>query len=355
VRNRAAIIGAGVSGLTCGVVFAERGWDVTIFADQTGQETTSGAAAAVWFPYDAEPIDKVIPWSLITYERLRELARDSRSGISMLELRQFTRSGEIPIPDWAKTLGARPIPVIPSDLSRRSQAEAENANPAPETSRSAVAGIGDSGNNATSMRIGDSKFSVPFSTSYALTVPLIDTTIYLDYLANRFRNAGGMIEPAHINKVDEIPRDFDVIVNCAGIGARELVHDSELEPHRGQVAIVPKLDLAQAIVCDDAPLMYAIPRTHDCVFGGTNSISENREPSSGDTAAIISECSRVLGIDPPPVIAVKVGLRPFRESGVRLEREGLADGRTVIHNYGHGGAGFTLSWACAEEVLRLAS
>jgi D-amino-acid oxidase len=155
--------------------------------------------------------------------------------------------------------------------------------------------------------------------------------------------------------VEEIPRDFDVIVNCAGIGARELARDSELEPHRGQVVIVPKLDLAQAIVCDDAPLMYAIPRTHDCVFGGTNSISENRAPSAADSTAIVSECSRILGIEAPPVIVVKVGLRPFRKSGVRLERERLSDGRTLIHNYGHGGAGFTLSWACAEEVCAFAS
>jgi D-amino-acid oxidase len=155
--------------------------------------------------------------------------------------------------------------------------------------------------------------------------------------------------------VDEIPSDFNLIINCAGIGARELVHDSELEPHRGQIAIVPKLDLTQAIVCNDAPLMYAIPRAHDCVFGGTNSISENREPSSADTTAIVSECSRVLGIEAPPVIAVKVGLRPFRKSGVRLESEKLGDGRTVIHNYGHGGAGFTLSWACAEEVRAISS
>jgi D-amino-acid oxidase len=321
MRNRAAIIGAGVSGLTCGVVFAQRGWDATIFANQRGEQTTSGAAAAVWFPYDAEPADKVIPWSLITYERLRDLARDSRSGVSTLEIWQFTRVGLIPIPDWAKKLGAHPIPVSPS----------ENASP------------------------GRIETKLPFSSGFGLTVPLIDTTIYLDYLANRFHNAGGTIESAHINKVEEIPRDFDVIVNCAGIGARELAHDSELEPHRGQVVIVPKLDLAQAIVCDDAPLMYAIPRTHDCVFGGTNSISENCAPSAADTTAIVSECSRVLGIEAPPVIVVKVGLRPFRKSGVRLERERLSDGRTLIHNYGHGGAGFTLSWACAEEVCAFAS
>jgi D-amino-acid oxidase len=327
VRNRAAIIGAGVSGLTCGVVFAEHGWNVTIFADETGQQTTSAAAAAVWFPYDAEPAEKIIPWSLASYENFRELARDSQSGVSMIELRQFTRTGEIPIPDWAKNLGAHPTSVIPN----------ENASPArTEGSR------------------GGTRKS-PFATGYALIVPLIDTTIYLDYLANRFSNASGTIQSAHISKVEEIPRDFDLIVNCAGIGARELVHDSELEPHRGQVAIVPKLDLAQAIVCDGPPLMYAIPRTHDCVFGGTNSISENREPSSADTTAIISECSHVLGIDPPRVISVKVGLRPFRKSGVRLEREKLRDGRAVLHNYGHGGAGFTLSWACAEEAWGLAS
>jgi D-amino-acid oxidase len=334
VRNRAAIIGAGVSGLACGVVFAERGWNVTIFADEIGQETTSAAAAAVWFPYDAEPAEKIIPWSLITYERLRELARDSRSGVSMLELRQFTRTEEIPIPDWAKNLGARPTSVIPNDRSRRSPAKAEVEGSRREKSSS------------------DSPSA--FSAGYALTVPLIDTTIYLDYLASRFRTAAGAIESTHISKMQEIPRDFDLIVNCGGIGARELVRDPDLEPHRGQVAIVPKLDLAQAIVCDDAPLMYAIPRLRDCVFGGTNSISENREASSGDTAAIVSECSRVLGIEPPPVIAVKVGLRPFRKSGVRLEPEILRDGRTVIHNYGHGGAGFTLSWACADEVWAIA-
>src|SRR4029453_529857 len=112
MQNRAAIIGAGVSGLTCGVVFAEHGWNATIFADETGQQTTSAAAAAVWFPYDTEPADSVIPWALTTYERLRERARDARSGVSMIELRQFVRTGEIPIPDWARNLGAHPAKLV---------------------------------------------------------------------------------------------------------------------------------------------------------------------------------------------------------------------------------------------------
>jgi D-amino-acid oxidase len=157
-------------------------------------------------------------------------------------------------------------------------------------------------------------------------------------------------------KLEDVSREFDFVINCAGIGARELVQDVDLEPHRGQVAIVPKIDnLTCAIVSDDAPLIYAIPRTNDCVFGGTNEISDNLEVNPAATSKIVAQCSRVLDIQNPKILTERVGLRPFRRSGVRLERDKLHDGRTVIHNYGHGGAGFTLSWGCAEDVLDLAA
>src|SRR6266550_6129955 len=106
MKHQVAIVGAGVSGLTCGLVFAEHGYRTTIFAKEIGQRTTSGAAAALWFPYDAEPADKVIPWALATYKILVDLTKDPRSGVSMIELRQFSRTGEIRIPDWANSLGA---------------------------------------------------------------------------------------------------------------------------------------------------------------------------------------------------------------------------------------------------------
>src|SRR5215510_8295692 len=108
-----AIIGAGVSGLTCGVVFAERGYRTAIFAKEIVQQTTSGAAAALWFPYDVEPANRVIPWALETLRTLTGLARNPDSGVSLIELRQSSRTREIQIPDWAIPLGARS--VIPSD------------------------------------------------------------------------------------------------------------------------------------------------------------------------------------------------------------------------------------------------
>jgi hypothetical protein len=50
---------------------------------------------------------------------------------------------------------------------------------------------------------------------------------------------------------------------------------------------------------------------------------------------------------------VQVGLRPYRDDGVRLESEKTNDGMTIIHCYGHSGSGVTLSWGCAKDVVQL--
>src|SRR5438093_857295 len=101
MNRTVAIIGAGVSGLTCGVVFAERGYRTAIFAKETGQQTTSAAAAAIWFPYHVEPAEGVIPLALRTFDVLADLARVPGTGVAMIELRQFSRTGEIPSRDCA--------------------------------------------------------------------------------------------------------------------------------------------------------------------------------------------------------------------------------------------------------------
>ena len=300
--HRIAIIGAGVSGLTTGVLLAEQGYETQLFAAEPPAETTSAVAAAMWFPYDAEPVERVIPWALESYEIFRSLSGDPATGVSMMELRQFSRTGELNIPRWAESLNAR-------------------------TTRSG---------------------------EFVMTVPLSDSSIYLGYLQMRLAAAGGKFKTGvRFEKPHQVDPAYDVIVNCAGIGARTLVADPDLEPHRGQVVVVEKLELPGAVVCDDPPLMYAIPRRNDCVFGGTNEISDDLRADPSVTAAIVSECSAVLKIAPPRIVATRVGLRPYRKSGVRVEAGRATDGRTIIHNYGHGGAGFTLSWGCAHTVLEL--
>ena len=47
-----------------------------------------------------------------------------------------------------------------------------------------------------------------------------------------------------------------------------------------------------------------------------------------------------------------VGLRPFRPKGFRVEAETI-DGKTIVHNYGHGGGGVTLSWGTGQMAADL--
>ena len=311
MKPRVAIIGSGVSGLTCAILFAENGFETSIFAEQIGDETNSAAAAAIWYPYDVGSGAEIIPWALVSYHRFLELARQSETGVSITELRVFSRLGPIVPPDWAQSFATRPL--------------------------------------------AGSEIPSAFVSGFTIDVPLIETGKYLEYLAARLTNAGGSITSAmRFAQLEEVDPSFDLLINCTGIGARELVPDPEMEPHRGQVAIVEKFDLPYAVVCDDPPLMYAIPRSNDCVFGGTNEVSSNRAVDPRTTTAIMSECERVLGRSAPPLLRERVGLRPGRSSGVRVAAEKVRDGRPVIHNYGHGGSGFTLSWGCAQTVLELA-
>ena len=311
MKPRVAIIGSGVSGLTCAILFAENGFETSIFAEQIGDETNSAAAAAIWYPYDVGSGAEIIPWALVSYQRFLELARQSETGVSITELRVFSRLGPIVPPNWAQSFATRPL--------------------------------------------AGSEIPSAFVSGFTIDVPLIETGKYLEYLAARLTNAGGAVSSVmRFAQLEEVDPSFDLLINCAGIGARELVPDPEVEPHRGQVAIVEKFDLPYAVVCDDPPLMYAIPRSNDCVFGGTNEVSNNRAVDPRTTIAIMSECERVLGCSAPPLIRERVGLRPRRSIGVRVAAEKLRDGRPVIHNYGHGGSGFTLSWGCGQTVLELA-
>jgi D-amino-acid oxidase len=97
-----------------------------------------------------------------------------------------------------------------------------------------------------------------------------------------------------------------------------------------------------------------LPRSDAYVLGGTAEAGEeDTTPDLAVAAAIIARCAVV---DPEvanlPVLSHAVGLRPGRPT-VRLEAERPQPGALLVHNYGHGGAGITLSWGCAEDAVRL--
>lgn len=298
------VVGAGVSGLTTAISLAERGLPPRVIAASPAEKSTSGAAAAIWYPYEAVPAELVTWWSLITYGRLLALSREENSGVSLVELRTFSRGDAIEVPAWAEAVGHRMLSEGPA----------------------------------------------PYRSGFAITAPLMDTPVYLAFLRRHLLSLGGTVEEARLERLEAA--EGDVVVNCTGIGARSLVPDPDVEALRGQVALVEPVALPYALVCDDDPLTYIIPRSRDCVLGGVNERSTIETVDAAVTTKIVEECSRISGRT-FTLREARVGLRPFRASGVRVERATLADGRPVVHNYGHGGSGFTLSWGCAQKAAEL--
>ena len=92
-------------------------------------------------------------------------------------------------------------------------------------------------------------------------------------------------------------------------------------------------------------LIYVIPRQDAVVLGGS-AIKGNHSlhPNPTITQNIIERSKNLMpNLSIKTIQAIEVGLRPGR-STIRLERAG-----NLIHNYGHGGGGFTVSWGCAAE------
>ena len=176
-------------------------------------------------------------------------------------------------------------------------------------------------------------------TGDVLRVPLADTTRYLPYLRARFR---GIIVQRDVRSLDEV--DGDAVVNCTGYGARTLCNDEALTPGYGVAVLTERPASQRAFVRMADPLLYVIPRTDDCILGGYDS---PEPPGESEVEAIVARCREAAPQLSATMRGVKRGIRPVR-GVVRLEREGL-----VIHNYGHGGAGFTVSWGCAAAVLQL--
>ena len=304
-----AVIGAWVIGLTSAIELLRAGHKVTIFARERPQHTTSAVPAAIWFPYHAKPEAEVRRWALATRERLRTLPAD-RSGVHWVDFSRVWIDAPPPIESWATR--EEVTWLTPAELPRG------------------------------------------FHFGYRISVPLMENPTYLRYLQEWFEEEGGELEPCDVRAMEDIASKHSVIVNCSGYGAKALCGDADLRPGRGVVVLAQGITPERHLVHDEhnATLMYVISRGNDCVLGGCDEESDVLAVSRDEVAAILQRCGAIEGCTDVRIDRVEVGIRPVREAGVRLEATSV-HGRTVIHNYGHGGAGFTLAWGCAQDVSKL--
>jgi D-amino-acid oxidase len=305
------VIGAGVSGLSSAIRLLEAGHRVRIVARDLPHTTTSAVAAAVWYPYRVYPEELVLHWSAVTCRELMALAEDSQAGVIVREgIELFPE----PVPDpWWRDATPSFRRATPSELPQRHR------------------------------------------DGFVFTAPVVEMPRYLGYLLARFERLGGALEQRAVASIDELPPTYDAVVNCAGLGARELLGDGELRPIRGQIIRVAQVGVTRFTFDDYGPggVTYVVPRSRDIVLGGT--ADEGDEPLAPNPTTADAILARCIALEPrlreAEILEHRVGLRPGRSS-VRLEAE-RRGGRLLVHNYGHGGAGVTLSWGCADEVARL--
>jgi D-amino-acid oxidase len=296
---RVTVVGAGVVGLTCAVRLLEEGHRVDVLARDLPLETTSAVAAATWYPYRAFPFDRVLAWSARSYDAFAALAGVDGAGVTMRSgIEVFAAPQDEP---WWRSAVPALVHVPPP------------------------AGYGD---------------------AWTFEAPVVEMPVYLTWLASRVDELGGTITRLNLSA---LPVGPDVVVNCAGIGARLLAADPSVGPVRGQVVHLSQVGLERWYLDSSADLTYVVPRAHDIVVGGTDQEGEwSRTPSPDDAEAILARARRLVPeLEAAAVLRHRVGLRPARPQ-VRVERAG-----DVVHCYGHGGAGVTLSWGTADEVVDL--
>jgi D-amino-acid oxidase len=310
----AMVVGAGVIGLTSAIRLREAGFEANIVAADLPVDTVaSSVAGAIWYPYGASADAPEVDWGRRSLEVFTEAARAGLPGVALMDMVDLLAEPG-PDPWWAD------------------------------------AGRGYRRCEAVDLRAG-------YVDGFMQETAVIDVVPHLGYLGERFVELGGRIIHERVETLSDLVAPDRLVVNCSGVGAGVLARDEGVQPIQGQVVRVGGVRLDRVTMVHEGPLAYAyvMPHGTEAVLGGTRRPGVwDRTPDETVTAHLIEKAVLLEpSLAEAEVIGVKVGLRPGRDR-VRLEHEAWPGTPGVAHNYGHNGNGWSLSWGCADEVVRVA-
>ena len=316
VNNDAVVVvGAGVSGLTTAVCLTELGRRVRVLAAEPPEATTSMAPGALWGPCFGEPAAKTAAWTETSLRDFQALAGDPASGVRLAP---------------ALSVGGPPMDgPLPPQV--RLIPELRPARPA--------------------------ELPDGYASGSRAMMPVIDMPRYLAHLTARLAAAGTVVERRRVPSLVEAGGGAPVVVNCAGLGARELAGDDTVVPDFGQHVILenPGVDTVFIDLSGGREGTVFVPHPDRVVCGSVNLAGRwDTAPDPDVTDGILRRCRAVEPrLRDAGVLDVLTGLRPSRPA-VRVEAE-TSGGVRVVHNYGHAGHGVSLSWGCAREAAALAA
>jgi glycine/D-amino acid oxidase-like deaminating enzyme len=239
--RQAAVIGCGVVGLSTARLLQQRGYTVTIYAKAMPPDTTSNVAGGLWDPVTIYDHQHVTP------EFRRQFAEAGRFAFRRYE----SLVGE--------AYGVRWLPLY--SLSR----DSAHQPPPPESPYSEIESL-----YPDSRQLSRAKhpFDVPFV--YRRYSMLIEPAIYLNALLRDFLTAKGNLIVREFRDTRELASlSESLLFNCTGLGSRELFHDDELIPVKGQLLFLlpqPEIDYMTVGPGD----IYMFPRRDGVLLGGSH-------------------------------------------------------------------------------------
>ncbi|KAF5372402.1 hypothetical protein D9757_011615 [Collybiopsis confluens] len=373
-NKRILVIGGGVSGMTSAWALLDQGYNVTIVSDRWADRKnriTSQIAGALWeYPpavcgrhTDAISLCYSKGWAMTSYKAFEQIVTKivETNGIDHgVRMRMSNFFFDVP-------LEARPDQLEKwEEICRFSDT---------------VKGLERSAELVQSHSI-DQKAGM--KDAYQLQAPTIDTDVYMMWLHFILDCKGATFVTERMNGIlsaqeEALLSRFDAfaIVNATGIAALELAGDETVYPLRGAIIRVkndgtkfPKITEALAVTHDDTSatgedIVFIVPRNDNIlILGGIAEPHQWDLDLTVDSPVIKRMRERCNAFVPGLESAeyddetqLLQGLRPFRKSNVRVERETQSrkDGSysRIIHTYGQGGAGFSLSFGCAGTVVCL--
>ena len=260
----AAVVGCGVVGLSTARTLQRRGFDVTIYAKDMPPETTSNISGASWFP------------SHVIDEARRTSAWDS----------QFEKAARFAHRAYQLLVGDE-YGVHWREQYALSDHDDDDGSESWDYSM-----LHDLFPASRELKRTENPF--PAKHAYVESTMFIEPSVYLNTLLRDFYVAGGKVrrvafaEPRQLAGLSEA-----IVVNCTGLGSRELFSDSELLPIKGQLtALLPQPEVDYAMVSGG---LYMFPRRDGIMLGGTFERGvETLEPNPEASQRILAGHQRIF-------------------------------------------------------------
>ncbi|KDQ55078.1 hypothetical protein JAAARDRAFT_208830 [Jaapia argillacea MUCL 33604] len=367
---RVLIVGGGVTGMTTAWALLDAGYDVTIISSKWASledRITSQIAGALWeWPpavcgQHTNPIslENSKVWCMTSYRALDELMKALPAEEHGVRMRT------------ANFFFCDPVETMPGQLKKMVEIEAV----------SDIQGFYRDPTLITQHAVNQNAGVVD---AYKHDAPVIDTDHYMTWIRQVILSKGARLVTETvtedlINIEDSLRLKYNAfaIVNATGLSGDVVAGDNTVSPLRGALIRVvndgKKFPIVKEALCvshmdnageDVDDIVFIVPRNDRVlILGGIAQPNKHTLDLTIDSPEIIrmrERCNNFVPgladaeLDATPFVQ---GLRPLRDHNVRVEREqrsrrnGMAS--RVVHSYGHGGSGFSLSFGCAGDVLGL--